>query len=87
MGEHASIVCGDDRCLLAALPDQLRHGYRPHTAQARRQLMWALAERRPDAVLVGDMPSLTHTLGIPRELRGDETVGRVGVDPTCRYSC
>jgi DNA-binding response OmpR family regulator len=81
MGEHAIVVCGDDRRLLAELPDQLRlDGYRPHTAQARRQLMWALTERRPDAVLLGDLP-LSHRLGILRELRGDERGERVGVDP------
>jgi DNA-binding response OmpR family regulator len=43
--------------------------------------MWALAERRPDAVVLGDLPSLSHTLGLLRELRGHQAGGRVGVDP------
>jgi DNA-binding response OmpR family regulator len=82
MGEHAIVVCADDRRLLAELPEQLRlDGYRPHTAQARRQLMWALAERQPDAVVLGDLPSLSHTLRLLRELRGHEASGRAGVDP------
>ena len=82
MAGHAIVVCAEDRRLLVELPDQLRlDGYRPHTAQARRQLMWALAERQPDAVVLGDLPSLSQTLGLLRELRGHEAGGPVGVDP------
>src|SRR5688572_9062465 len=82
MAEHAVVVCADERRLLVELPDQLRlDGYRPHTAQARRQLMWALAERQPDAVVLGDLPSLSQTLRLLREVRGHETGGRAGVDP------
>ena len=65
MADHGIVVCGDARRLLVELPDQLRlDGYRPHTAQARRQLIWELAERRPDAVVLGDLPSLSQTLGL-----------------------
>jgi DNA-binding response OmpR family regulator len=82
MAEHAIVVCADDRRLLVELPEQLRpDGYRPHTAQARRQLMWALAERQPDAVVLGGLPSLSETLRLLRELRAHEAGGRVGVDP------
>ena len=82
MSEPAIVVCADEPRLLVELPDQLRlDGYRSHTAQARRKLMWTLAERQPDAVVLGDLPSLSQTLGLLRELRGHETGGRVGVDP------
>jgi DNA-binding response OmpR family regulator len=81
MAEHAIVVCADDQRLLREMPEQLRlDGYRPHTAQARQQLMWALAERRPDAVVLGDLPSLSQALRLLRELRGHEG-GRAGVDP------
>jgi hypothetical protein len=57
------LVCTDDQGLLAELPDQLRlDGYLAHTAQAARQFTWALGERRPAAVALGDLPTLAATL-------------------------
>ena len=88
MAEHAILVCADDQRLLAELPDQLRlDGYRPHTAQASRQLMWALAQRQPDAVVLGDLPSLPQTFGLLRDRAATTPANRSGSTPTWRYSC
>ena len=81
-GRHAIVACADDQRLLRELPEQLRlDGYGPHTAQAREQFMCALAERRPDTVVLSDLPSLSQTLRLLRELRGHEANRRVGVNP------
>jgi len=82
MQGHPIVVYADDQRILRELPEQLRlDGYEPHAAQARRQFMWALAERRPAAVLLGDLPTLAPTLALLRELRAHEPGAQEGVDP------
>jgi DNA-binding response OmpR family regulator len=79
---RADLIYTDDQRILAELPEQLRlDGYEPHTAQARKQFIWALAQRRPAALLLGDLPTLAPTLARLRELRADETGGEAGIDP------
>jgi DNA-binding response OmpR family regulator len=82
MQGHPIVVYTDDQRMRRELPEQLcLDGYEPHTAQARRQFMWALAERRPAAVLLGDLPTLAPTLVLLRELRAHEPGAQEGVDP------
>lgn len=81
MRAHPIVICSDDQRLLGELPGRLRRdGYQPHTAQAKRQLFWALAERRPAALVLGDLPTPPETLALLREVRSlKEPVP--GVDP------
>jgi DNA-binding NtrC family response regulator len=54
MHAESILVFADDERVLARLPERLRlDGYEPHVARARDQLLWALRERRPAAVVLG----------------------------------
>ena len=78
MSRQPILLYAEDERLLGELPQQLRlDGYDPHCARAREQCLWALAERRPAALLVGEVPTLPDTLALLRELRACEG----GVDP------
>jgi two-component system, OmpR family, phosphate regulon response regulator PhoB len=55
-------------------------GYQPDRAQAHPQFVWLLQQRAPSAVVLGDLPGLTDTLRLVRELRGCDSKGALGPD-------
>ena len=70
MNRSPILLYAEDERLVGELPEQLRlDGYDPHIAQARKQCLWALGERRPAALLLGEVPTLATTLELLRELR------------------
>ncbi|HEY1357059.1 MAG TPA: response regulator transcription factor [Thermoleophilaceae bacterium] len=78
MQRDSILIYAGDEELLAKVGERLRlDGYEAHVARARDQFLWALRERRPTAVVVGEVPTLPATLALLRELRRDEA----GADP------
>jgi DNA-binding response OmpR family regulator len=76
------VIWSDQPAAQAKLERRLAlDGYRPQRAQAQHQFLWLLQQRAPSVVVLGDLPGLTDSLRLVRELRGRGCDGALGPDP------
>lgn len=81
MERDSVLLCAHDPELADELACELRlEGYETYIARARRQAMWTLAERRPAAVVLGDLPGLVQSLELLRDVRA-YSGAKLGVNP------